>query len=117
MGEIKLAYRIWLDKGGKAFGEGPLRLLKLVETKGSLNKAAIEMKMSYRKAWTVVSSIEERLGFPLLERHIGGSEGGGSTLTPQGADFIKKYEAFRADAKKDLEAVYRKYSSHFTLIR
>ncbi|HEY3275959.1 MAG TPA: LysR family transcriptional regulator [Syntrophorhabdaceae bacterium] len=109
MENMKLAYKVWLDKDGKAFGEGPYRLLKLVEKTGSLHQAAMEMKMSYRKAWLTVRFIEERLGFALLERHTGGLSGGGSTITPRGADFIRDYEAFRADVKDALESVYRKH--------
>jgi molybdate transport system regulatory protein len=113
MEQVKLAYKVWLDRDGKAFGEGPFRLLKLVEKTGSLHQAAKEMKMSYRKAWLTVRFIEERLGFPLLERHTGGLSGGGSTITPKGADFIRHYEIFRADVKEALDTVYKKHSAHF----
>ena len=54
---MKLAYKVWLDNEGKAFGEGPYRLLKLVEKTGSLHQAAMEMKMSYRKAWLTLRAI------------------------------------------------------------
>ncbi len=113
MEQVKLAYHVWLDSNGKAFGEGPLRLLKLVEKTGSLNRAAKEMGMSYRKAWYTIRFVEERLGFPLLERHSGGHSGGGSTITPQGAHFIQRYEAFRADVKETLDAVFKKYDVPF----
>ena len=106
---MKLAYKVWLDNEGKAFGEGPYRLLRLVEKTGSLHQAAMEMKMSYRKAWLTLRAIEERLGFALLERHTGGHSGGGSTITPRGADFLRAYEAFRTDVEEALENVYRKH--------
>lgn len=48
---MRLAYKIWLDNNGKAFGEGPYELLTRVERTGSLNRAAAEMGMSYNKAW------------------------------------------------------------------
>jgi molybdate transport system regulatory protein len=114
MAQIRLAYKVWLDKDGKAFGEGPFRLLKLVEKTGSLHQAAMQMKMSYRKAWLTIGAIEQRLGFPLIERHTGGHSGGGSTITPQGADFISHYEAFRADVKEALDAVFKKYAAPFS---
>ena len=106
---MRLAYKVWLDNGGKAFGEGPYRLLKLVEKTGSLNQAAMEMKMSYRKAWLVIKSIEEKLGFCLLERHAGGYAGGGSNITDEGAKFISKYEEFRAEVKESLEDIFSKH--------
>jgi molybdate transport system regulatory protein len=109
MEKMRLAYKVWIDRDGKAFGEGPYRLLKLVEKTGSLNQAAMEMKMSYRKAWLTVRSIEEKLGFSLLERHTGGRAGGGSTITPEGVEFMKHYERFRAEVKEVLESTYLKH--------
>ena len=67
------------------------------------------MKMSYRKAWLMVHSIEEKLGFLLLDKHTGGRAGGGSTITPEGAEFIKHYEQFRAEVKEVLENTYHKH--------
>jgi molybdate transport system regulatory protein len=109
MEKMKLAYRVWLDNRGKAFGEGPYRLLKLVEKTGSLHQAAMEMKMSYRKAWLTIRSIEEKLGFALLVRHAGGHSGGGSTITPEGAEFMKLYGEFRENVKEALEMIYLKH--------
>jgi molybdate transport system regulatory protein len=43
------------------FGEGPCELLKLVEKTGSLHKAAMEMNMSYRKAWLLHGVSEPRV--------------------------------------------------------
>jgi len=28
---VKIAYKVWLDNDGKAFGEGPYRILKQIE--------------------------------------------------------------------------------------
>jgi molybdate transport system regulatory protein len=106
---MRAAYRIWLDNNGKAFGEGPYRLLKGVEKLGSLNQAAAEMEMSYRKAWLTLKNCEERLGFPLLDRQTGGASGGGSQLTTQARDLIKRYEQFREETNKAIERIFRKY--------
>ncbi len=111
MGSMRIAYKVWLDKDGKAFGEGPFRLLKLVEKTGSLHQAAMQMRMSYRKAWLTIGAIEQRLGFPLIERHTGGLSGGGSTITPRGAEFMQHYEHFRADVKEALESIFKQYEA------
>ena len=47
---MKVSYRVWLDQRGKAFGEGPYRLLKRVGKTASLNQAASDMGMAYSKA-------------------------------------------------------------------
>lgn len=106
---MKVVYRVWLDNNGKVFGEGPYRLLKGVERLGSLHKAAMEMKMSYRKAWLTVNACEERLGFALIDRQTGGASGGGSHLTVKGKNFVKRYEEFRGETNKAIERIYRKH--------
>jgi molybdate transport system regulatory protein len=106
---VKVGYKIWLDNDGKAFGEGPYRLLKLIDKTGSLNRAAAEMKMSYRKAWKILKMVEEKLGFELIERKIGGMDGGGSQITDQGRDIMKNYEKFRKEVKTSLEKIYKKH--------
>jgi molybdate transport system regulatory protein len=108
---MKLVYKIWLDSDGKAFGDGPYQLLRLVDKTGSLHKAAGEMNMSYRKAWLMLNSMESRLGFSLLTRHVGGVSGGGSQLTEKAREFLSRYEAFHHDADDALRKVYNKYFS------
>ena len=100
---MKVGYKVWIDNDGKAFGEGPYQVLRQIEQTGSLHKAAIELNMSYRKAWLMIKAIEKRLGFPLLERKVGGVSGGGSSITPEGRQFLKSYEGFRKDVKTVLE--------------
>lgn len=109
---MRIGYKVWLDNNGKAFGDGPYELLSRVEKKMSLHRAASQMGMSYSKAWRLIRTLEERLGFVLLERKVGGPSGGGSRLTPRGKDLINHYERFRKDVEKGLEKIYRK---HFSL--
>jgi molybdate transport system regulatory protein len=108
---MRLAYRLWLDAGGRAFGEGPAALLDLVRTEGSLSRAAAHMGMSYNKAWRTLHAAEERLGFSLLERHIGGEHGGGSQLSPEGEELLRRYLALRVDVARDLEKLFKKHFS------
>lgn len=106
---MKVVYKVWLDNKGKAFGEGPYRLLKLIEKTGSMNKAAAEMKMSYRKAWKILKMVEEKLGYELIDRKIGGMDGGGSQITEKGKEIMKNYGSFREEVKTSLERLFNKY--------
>ena len=106
---MRVAYRIWLVDDGKAFGEGPFQLLRMVVKEGSLLQAAKSMKMSYQKAWVITRRCEEILGFPLLERRIGGTKGGGSQVTEAGKEFMKTYGRFRKETEKKLNAAFKKY--------
>lgn len=108
---MRLLYKIWLDYKGRAFGDGPARLLEGVEKYGSLRKAAQELGMSYNKAWRILHAAEQRLGFPLLDRSVGGSLGGGSRLTPQAQDLLDRYRAVLVEAAEALEAVFQRHFS------
>ena len=94
---MKNITRIYItdERGEKVFGEGPCRLLKAVEHEGSLRAAAISMNMAYSKALKILRRAEEAFGCELTSRSIGGSNGGGSRLTPFGKDLLNRYEQYR----------------------
>jgi molybdate transport system regulatory protein len=49
------------------------------------------MRMSYRRAWGLVRSINEVAGETLIEVTTGGQTGGGATLTQKGRDALALY--------------------------
>jgi molybdate transport system regulatory protein len=106
---MKVLYKAWLDNNGKAFGEGPYELMQRIEETGSLHQAAKELKMSYRKAWLILHRCEEKLGFHLLKRTIGGVSGGGSQVTPRGRKMMVNYQKFRCEADQSLKRIYKKH--------
>lgn len=91
-----LRYAITLRLFGeeKCFGPGIAALLHGVERTHSLRQAAIEMEMAYSKAWKIVKTAEESLGFSLLTSSTGGKGGGGAALTPAAKDLLIRYEQF-----------------------
>ncbi len=106
---MKPACKIWLyTNQGKAFGQGPYELLRRVETTLSLAQAAKDMRMSYNKAWKLIQLIEAHLGFPLLEKKVGGVAGGGSRVTRRAKDFLDRYERFETDALNAVESAYHR---------
>ena len=106
---MKIAYKVWLDNSGKAFGDGPYELLKRVEKTKSLHQAANQMGMAYSKAWRLILTLEDRLGFTLLERRAGGKSGGGSKVTPKAKKLLNQYERFSKDVKLALKKIYKKH--------
>jgi molybdate transport system regulatory protein len=106
---VRLNYKLWLEYKGRAFGDGPARLLDGVEQWGSLRKASQELGMSYNKAWRILHAAEERLGFALLDRSVGGSLGGGSHLTPEARDIVARYRAVAAEVAETMEAVFQRH--------
>ena len=97
------------EDGEKFFGEGPYRLLLAVEETGSLRMAARSMDMAYSKAMKILKRGEAVLGFPLTVRTAGGVSGGGSSLTPQGKEWITRYAAYRNACAEANASLYRQF--------
>lgn len=106
--EIESKFRI--KKGDeKVFGKGPCLLLETIDRLGSLNKASSELNISYSKAWSIINRAEQILGYSLLETQSGGSDGGGSYLTPEAVILVKTYKAFCKEAENNVKELFRKY--------
>ncbi len=89
---MKISYRLWIEENGKpVFGRGVHTLLELVESTGSLHKAAEELKMSYRAAWGRIREYEKRLGIILIEKGRQGRTG--AKLTPDGKKLMANFTA------------------------
>lgn len=103
---------IFLDESGeKFFGEGPRQLLCAVEENGSLRGAAMSMGMAYTKALKLIKNAERALGFSLIDRSVGGKDGGGSRLTTKGKEWLKKYEEYRDACIQANSRLYQEFFS------
>ena len=97
------------DSGEKFFGEGPARLLRGVEEYGSLRAAAMSMDMADTKDLKLIRNAENALRFALVRRSTGGKDGGGSSLTPEGKEWLARYEAYRDACKESNNALYLEF--------
>jgi molybdate transport system regulatory protein len=88
-----LKVRVWVERDGrKVLGRGRVELLGFIDRHHSIAAAAKKMRMSYRRAWSLVRDINEAAGEPLVEVTTGGPGGGGATLTPRGKVAVAYYE-------------------------
>ena len=71
--------RLWRGAGGPS---------RPGADRGLAQSSGGRLGMSYNKAWRSLRAAEERLGFPLLERQVGGKEGGGSRLSAPGEELL-----------------------------
>lgn len=100
--------RIWItNSDGTFLAEGRIELLKLIDETGSISKAAKEMKMSYKKAWEMVDSMNKSAREPLMVKSIGGKTGGGSQLTNYGKDVIQKFEELKRRSRKSIDEIMK----------
>lgn len=109
MGNFHCAIKVRLANDNIFFGPGVADLLYLTKEFESLNAAAKHMTLSYSKANKMIKQAEEALGFKLLDRKIGGSNGGGSSLTKECMEFLEKYTEFEKETKSYSEKLFSKY--------
>lgn len=85
--------RLWIEHQDQMFlGEGRVKLLKAIHQHGSLNKACKEEGISYKKAWKLLEGLNASSPQPLVVKHTGGKNGGGTAVTPYGLKIIRFYE-------------------------
>ena len=98
--DLRLGIRLTLSKETEFFGPDTFDLLKLIGETGSIRAAATKMGISYSKGWKMINKMEEEMGFHFLNRCNGGKDGGSSTLTEEGIEFINKYHAMMDDVER-----------------
>jgi molybdate transport system regulatory protein len=92
-----LSLRIQLDPEGR-IGPGKIALLENIATHGSISAAGRAMEMSYRRAWELVEELNVLFGKPVVERQVGGRNGGGAQLTALGEALILRFRAVEQSA-------------------
>ena len=103
-GLVEIKAKFWIEnKGEVVLGGGKTALFLAVDRLGSIQRAAEEFGMSYRHAWGAIKKIEQRAGFKILDRRLGGKDGG-AQLTPKGKEFIRKVDSLL----KDLQGIVEK---------
>jgi len=72
-------------------------------------KAAAELRISNSSAWLIINAADQELGFPLLERRVGGKRGGGSALTPEGRKLLRRYSAAQVEVQALLADLFNRH--------
>lgn len=108
---MEIRSKLWIEVAGEpVFGRGRRTLLLAIEQCGSISRAAKQINISYRRAWSYLKAMEERLGIRLVERRVGGKHGGGAFLTEDAEIFLQKYEQMEEGIK---EIVDKRFNSIF----
>lgn len=110
---------MWMETadGVGILGDGKWQILKAVETEGSLTAACQKLGLTYRRTWGDLKKIEQQLGFPLLERHRGGKEGGMSELSEQGKKLVQAFDRFHDDVDDIISRAFEKFRSSLLELR
>ena len=92
---LKAKGRIWIETAeGKFIGTGKIELMEKIKALGSIRQAAIEMEMSYRKAWGLIEQMNAMAGTPLVISQRGGKGGGKAIVTEAGEKYIFLFKTF-----------------------
>jgi molybdate transport system regulatory protein len=105
---LDIRSKIWIEIDGEpVFGRGRRFLLEAIDAHGSINRAAQEVDISFRKAWSYIKAMEDRMGAKLVIRRAGGKNGGGTKLTDEARDLLKKYAALETGIKEIVDKRFR----------
>lgn len=108
-GDYKVSGSLWIEGNGTRFwGPGPVELLEHIEATGSINQAAKEMGMSYKKAWEIVNRLNAMTTSPLVITATGGEKGGGSSISPEAKQMIAYHHHLRERFQALLEEETRR---------
>jgi molybdate transport system regulatory protein len=93
-----------------SIGPGKIDLLQKVAETHSIAAAGRALGIPYKRAWSLINSLNEGFGRPVVETASGGKGGGGASLTQLGQDLIARYDALEArlnaSASKELQALH-----------
>lgn len=100
MNLFQIKGNIWLEYTGLHIGTGRARLLEKIKVQGSISKAAKELKISYRQAWSMINEMNLGAKKKIVIKTIGGSKGGGTILTNEGENLLKYFHVAEAEFQK-----------------
>ena len=89
---------------GIAIGPGKADLLAGIRETGSIAAAGRRLRMSYRRAWSLVDELNRAFREPLVDASKGGSGGGGARLTRRGEAVLDRYRRIHAAATAAIAA-------------
>jgi len=89
-------FEVRLGRGETSFDARDAALLRAIDEHGSLNRAAEALGRSFAHAQRRIVALEDAFG-RLVERHRGGSGGGGSELTDAARDLLARFDRLRAE--------------------
>jgi molybdate transport system regulatory protein len=99
MPSIAIRFRVDFNAAG-SIGPGKIALLEAIAQSGSLSQAARNLRMSYRRAWVLIDSLNGMFSKAVAHSTTGGRGGGGMQLTPFGESVIKSYRKLERDMEK-----------------
>lgn len=106
---VEARFRLRLTRSGEiVLGPGKVDLLEAIARTGSITAGAKELRMSYRRAWILVDTMNRNFREPLVVAGAGGAHGGGAVLTALGSEVVTRYRRIEAAAARAAAADLRR---------
>jgi molybdate transport repressor ModE-like protein len=94
--------KTWMENQRKEllFGKGKTEVLLEIERTGSIAKAAENLEMNYKKAWSHIKLLQQNLDDVLVITQKGNGENSGTKLTPKAMEYITKYKQLQREIEE-----------------
>jgi len=94
--------KTWMENQRKEllFGKGKTEILLEIERTGSIAKAAENLEMNYKKAWSHINLLQKNLDDVLVITQKGNSQNSGTKLTPKAMEYITKYKQLQKEIEE-----------------
>jgi len=115
---LELEGDLWFHRADRKYlGGDRISLLEKIDELGSITKAAKAVGISYKTAWDLVNMINNMAEKPLVDRLTGGKGGGGTTLTAEGKEVIRKFRVVEEEHRRFLENLESRLGDTDTLYK
>lgn len=108
-GKLRMEMKVLLGTDEMFFGASSAILLEMISITGTISAACRAMHISYTKGWKMINMLEEKFQIKILERSIGGLEGGSSELTKEGKRLLDAYYGMMGELETDSQRIFEKY--------
>ena len=109
--ELKTKIYLVNTENEKFMGIGVVWLLEEIKKQSSLRAAANEIGISYSKAYSMMSILENSLGKVVLVRRRGGYSRQGAYLSEFGEKFLNAYKDFHKQLKQITQQPYDDFNN------
>jgi molybdate transport system regulatory protein len=98
-------------------GVGKIELLEGIARTGSLSEAARQMRMSYRRAWLLLTDLNRSFHDAVVRTSTGGVRGGGSVLTEFGVRLVAGYRKLESGLQPLADSCLRDLGTRVAVAR
>jgi molybdate transport system regulatory protein len=100
---VSVEGKLWFtQQEGRFLGGDRITLLEMIDTHGSITKAAKAVGVSYKTAWEMVNQVNNLAPVPLVNRATGGKGGGGASLTAAGLEVVEQFQIIQEEHRRFL---------------